>query len=43
MSGNKRIDHIFISPHLTVLEAYYLLAPESATDHPLHWAKVSWK
>jgi endonuclease/exonuclease/phosphatase family metal-dependent hydrolase len=43
MSGKNRIDHIFISQHLTVLEAYYLLPPESATDHPVHWAKLSWK
>ncbi len=43
MSGQKRIDHIFISPHLNVRNPVYLLAPESATDHPAHWAEVYWK
>jgi endonuclease/exonuclease/phosphatase family metal-dependent hydrolase len=42
MSGTKRIDHIFISPHLDVREPAYLLPPESATDHPAHWAEVYW-
>jgi endonuclease/exonuclease/phosphatase family metal-dependent hydrolase len=42
MSGTKRIDHIFISPHLSVRNPVYLLAPESATDHPAHWAEVHW-
>ncbi len=42
MSGNQRIDHIFISPHLGVQDAVYLLSPESATDHPAHWATVFW-
>ncbi|MCG8308481.1 MAG: endonuclease/exonuclease/phosphatase family protein [Cytophagales bacterium] len=35
-----RIDHIFISDKFEVLEAHYLPAPESQTDHPLHWAVV---
>jgi endonuclease/exonuclease/phosphatase family metal-dependent hydrolase len=42
MSGTKRIDHIFISTHLGVRNPVYLLAPESATDHPAHWAEVYW-
>jgi endonuclease/exonuclease/phosphatase family metal-dependent hydrolase len=42
MSGDKRIDHIFVSPHLEVRDPVYLLAPESATDHPVHWAEVTW-
>jgi len=42
MSGTRRIDHIFISPHLAVRNPVYLLAPESATDHPAHWAEVYW-
>jgi endonuclease/exonuclease/phosphatase family metal-dependent hydrolase len=42
MSGRKRIDHIFISPHLQVRNPVYLLAPESATDHPAHWAEIYW-
>ena len=37
-----RIDHIFLSKDFKVLEAYYLPAPESGTDHPVHWAVVSW-
>jgi endonuclease/exonuclease/phosphatase family metal-dependent hydrolase len=36
------IDHIFLSPHLDVLDAVYLLPPESATDHPAHWADIGW-
>ena len=43
MSGSKRIDHIFISRHLKVLDPIYLLAPESATDHPAHWATLYWE
>lgn len=43
MSGTRRIDHIFVSPHLVVREAVYLLSPESATDHPAHWATVFWE
>jgi endonuclease/exonuclease/phosphatase family metal-dependent hydrolase len=42
MSGDNRIDHIFVSPNLTVLSAFYFLPPESATDHPVHWAEISW-
>lgn len=37
-----RIDHIFLSKDFTVLEAHYLPAPESETDHPAHWAVVRW-
>jgi len=43
MSGSKRIDHIFISPNLNVRNPIYLLAPESATDHPAHWAELYWE
>jgi endonuclease/exonuclease/phosphatase family metal-dependent hydrolase len=42
MSGDKRIDHIFLSTHLEIRDPVYLLAPESATDHPVHWAEVTW-
>lgn len=42
MSGDRRIDHIFVSPHLEVLEAVYILPPRSATDHPAHWASIGW-
>ena len=37
-----RIDHIFLSRDFEVVEAHYLPAPESGTDHPLHWAVVRW-
>ena len=37
-----RIDHIFLSKNFEVLEAHYLPAPESGTDHPAHWATVRW-
>ena len=38
-----RIDHIFLSQPFQVIEAYYLPAPASQTDHPAHWAIVTWK
>ena len=43
MSGTKRIDHIFVSPQLSVTDAIYVLAPDSHTDHPVHWAVISWE
>ncbi len=43
MTGKIRIDHIFVSPHLIVQDAFYRLPPESATDHPVHWAWITWK
>ena len=42
MSGENRIDHIFVSPHLEVRNPVYLLPPDSRTDHPAHWAEVYW-
>ena len=42
MSGENRIDHIFISPILSVQNPFYVLPPDSATDHPVHWAEVYW-
>jgi endonuclease/exonuclease/phosphatase family metal-dependent hydrolase len=41
MSGENRIDHIFVSPHFTVSNPIYLLPPESWTDHPAHWAEIT--
>jgi len=41
--GKNRIDHIFVSPSLSVRNPIYVLPPESATDHPVHWAEVSWE
>jgi endonuclease/exonuclease/phosphatase family metal-dependent hydrolase len=43
MSGENRIDHIFVSPALGVRDPFYLLPPESATDHPVHWAEIYFK
>jgi endonuclease/exonuclease/phosphatase family metal-dependent hydrolase len=43
MSGDNRIDHIFISPSLGVRNPIYILPPDSATDHPVHWAEIFWK
>ena len=42
MSGENRIDHIFLSPSLKVKDAFYILPPVSATDHPVHWAEIFW-
>jgi endonuclease/exonuclease/phosphatase family metal-dependent hydrolase len=42
MSGENRIDHIFISKDLQALDPVYLLPPASATDHPAHWATILW-
>jgi endonuclease/exonuclease/phosphatase family metal-dependent hydrolase len=42
MSGEERIDHIFVSPHLQVSDPVYVLPPESRTDHPVHWAQIIW-
>ena len=39
----QRIDHIFLSDDLEVIEAHYLPTPESQTDHPAHWALVQLK
>ncbi len=43
MSGDNRIDHIFISPALHARNPVYLLPPDSATDHPVHWAEIYWE
>ncbi|MBN1451065.1 MAG: endonuclease/exonuclease/phosphatase family protein, partial [Anaerolineales bacterium] len=42
LSGENRIDHIFLSPNLTALDPKYVLPPESATDHPVHWTDIVW-
>lgn len=42
MSGENRIDHIFVSPTLGVRNPVYVLVPESATDHAVHWAEIYW-
>jgi endonuclease/exonuclease/phosphatase family metal-dependent hydrolase len=43
MSGRNRIDHIFVSRDLSVRDPLYLLPPDSATDHPVHWAVITWE
>ncbi len=43
MSGENRIDHIFLSPDLEARDPSYILPPASATDHPVHWAVITWK
>jgi endonuclease/exonuclease/phosphatase family metal-dependent hydrolase len=43
MSGDNRIDHIFFSPSLGVRNPVYILPPDSATDHPVHWAEIFWE
>ncbi len=43
MSGRNRIDHIFLSTPLKPCWATYVLPPDSATDHPLHWAEIFWE
>lgn len=43
MSGRNRIDHIFLSPNLSAHDPIYILPPDSATDHPVHWAELSWE
>jgi len=42
MSGDNRIDHIFLSQNLTASNPIYILPPESATDHPVHWTDILW-
>jgi endonuclease/exonuclease/phosphatase family metal-dependent hydrolase len=43
MSGENRIDHIFVSSDLSVRDPVYVLPPDSATDHPVHWAEIVWE
>lgn len=42
MSGENRIDHIFLSRNLTALNPTYILPPASATDHAVHWTDITW-
>jgi endonuclease/exonuclease/phosphatase family metal-dependent hydrolase len=36
------IDHVFVSPQLTVRQPVYLPPPESVTDHPVFWVMLNW-
>jgi endonuclease/exonuclease/phosphatase family metal-dependent hydrolase len=42
MSGENRIDHIFISDDLQAHNPHYILTPDSATDHAVHWTELIW-
>jgi endonuclease/exonuclease/phosphatase family metal-dependent hydrolase len=42
MSGENRIDHIFLSPNLTARNPTYILPPASHTDHPVLWTEILW-
>ncbi len=42
MSGENRIDHIFMSHNLKAVDPTYILPPASATDHPVHWTDITW-
>ena len=42
-SGEGRIDHIFVSPGLGVRNPVYLLPPDLASDHPVHWTEIFWE
>lgn len=37
------IDHIFLSHNLQMVDPVYVPAPQSATDHPLLYAVVTWE
>jgi len=41
--GKGWIDHIFVSPDLHVKDPTYLLSPQSASDHPVHWTEIYWQ
>lgn len=38
----RRIDHVFVSDGFEVVEAQYILPPESITDHPAYWCTLRW-
>jgi endonuclease/exonuclease/phosphatase family metal-dependent hydrolase len=40
MSGENRIDHIFVSKTLGVRNPVYVLPPASASDHAVHWTEI---
>ena len=42
MSGENRIDHVFVSHILGVRNPVYVLPPASATDHAVHWTEIYW-
>jgi endonuclease/exonuclease/phosphatase family metal-dependent hydrolase len=42
MSGENRIDHIFISPNLHAENPVFITTDDSATDHAVHWSEIAW-
>jgi endonuclease/exonuclease/phosphatase family metal-dependent hydrolase len=42
MSGESRIDHIFLSHNLKPVNPVYLKTPKSETDHAVHWTEITW-
>ncbi|MHA1374041.1 MAG: hypothetical protein ACTSR7_07085, partial [Promethearchaeota archaeon] len=40
LNMSDRIDHIFLSSDITVVDANYDIEPQS--DHPAHWAEITW-
>ncbi|MBN1440004.1 MAG: endonuclease/exonuclease/phosphatase family protein [Anaerolineales bacterium] len=42
LAGENRIDHILFSPNLAARNPVYVLPPDSATDHPVHWTEIYW-
>lgn len=40
LNMTDRIDHIFLSSDITVIDARYIVDPQS--DHPAHWAEIQW-
>jgi endonuclease/exonuclease/phosphatase family metal-dependent hydrolase len=38
----RRIDRVMVSRDLGVRDPVYVQPPRSATDHPVHWAEVTW-
>jgi endonuclease/exonuclease/phosphatase family metal-dependent hydrolase len=42
MSGENRIDHIFISHNLHAENPVFITTADSATDHAVHWSEIAW-
>ncbi|NLN92556.1 MAG: hypothetical protein GX130_04495 [Candidatus Hydrogenedens sp.] len=40
---DKNIDHIFVTESVEVLESHFIPPSHSHSDHPLHWAVITWK
>ncbi|MHA1672782.1 MAG: endonuclease/exonuclease/phosphatase family protein [Promethearchaeota archaeon] len=42
LNASRRIDHLFVSPDLTIDECRYEDWEETQSDHPAGWVEVSW-